>query len=90
MNLAHSCGSLEIIILIVRKIVLYPNSGVSEIEEIPNKPSVNGDAIAGPLASQQGAILLVANWFIVRQTPVATVRFYLGYKLEIYCLIYQY
>jgi len=36
----------------VRKIVLYPIGGVSEIEEIPEKPSVEWRmAIAGPLAS---------------------------------------
>lgn len=36
----------------VRKIVLYPIGGVSEIEEIPQKPSVEWRmAVAGPLAS---------------------------------------
>ena len=59
----------------VRKIVLYPIGGVSEIEEIPETPSVEWRmAIAGPLTSLAvGAILLVANWFIVAQIPVATV-----------------
>ena len=59
----------------VRKIVLYPIGGVSEIEEIPETPSVEWRmAIAGPLTSLAvGAILLVANRFIVAQTPVATV-----------------
>jgi Zn-dependent protease/CBS domain-containing protein len=59
----------------VRKIVLYPIGGVSEIEEIPEKPSIEWRmAIAGPLTSLAiGAVLLAINRFIVLQAPVTTV-----------------
>lgn len=45
----------------VRKIVLYPIGGVSEIEEIPEKPRIEWRmAISGPLTSFMiGAILLL-------------------------------
>ena len=59
----------------VRKIVLYPIGGVSEIEEIPENPSIEWRmAIAGPLTSLLiGAVLLAADQFITLEMPVATV-----------------
>ncbi|MCW4047706.1 MAG: site-2 protease family protein [Candidatus Bathyarchaeota archaeon] len=58
----------------VRKIVLYPIGGVSEIEEVPEKPSIEWRlAIAGPLMSfAVGAVLLGLNQIIVVEVPVAT------------------
>jgi Zn-dependent protease len=45
----------------VRKIVLYPIGGVSEIEEIPDNPRIEWRvAIAGPLASFVAGGLLLA------------------------------
>ncbi len=57
----------------VRKIVLYPIGGVSEIEEIPENPSIEWRlAIAGPLTSFLiGAILLAANQLILIATPIS-------------------
>ena len=54
----------------VRKIILYPIGGVSEIEEIPDNPSQEWRmAIAGPLTSLVlGAVLLVASLIISSQT----------------------
>ncbi|MEM3753990.1 MAG: site-2 protease family protein, partial [Candidatus Micrarchaeaceae archaeon] len=50
-ELAHSIVARHYKIK-VRKIVLYPIGGVSEIEEIPEKPSIEWRmAIAGPLTS---------------------------------------
>jgi Zn-dependent protease/CBS domain-containing protein len=56
----------------VRKIVLYPIGGVSQIDEIPDKPSVEWRmAIAGPLASFIiGGILLALNQIISIETPI--------------------
>jgi Zn-dependent protease/CBS domain-containing protein len=56
----------------VRKIVLYPIGGVSEIEEIPEKPSIEWRmAIAGPLTSFViGAILLALDQVLFVGTPV--------------------
>jgi Zn-dependent protease/CBS domain-containing protein len=53
----------------VRKIILYPIGGVSEIEEIPDNPSQEWHmAIAGPLTSiVLGVVLLVASLIFVRQ-----------------------
>src|SRR4030043_2059893 len=47
----------------VRKIVLYPIGGVSEIEEIPENPGIEWRlAISGPITSLLiGAVLLIAN-----------------------------
>ncbi|MCW4018995.1 MAG: site-2 protease family protein [Candidatus Bathyarchaeota archaeon] len=55
----------------VRKIVLYPIGGVSEIEEIPQTPSIEWRlAIAGPLMSFAiGAVLLLANVVIQVAAP---------------------
>jgi Zn-dependent protease/CBS domain-containing protein len=55
----------------VRKIVLYPIGGVSEIEEIPEKPSEEWRmSVAGPLTSLLvGAILLGISLFFSPQMP---------------------
>jgi Zn-dependent protease/CBS domain-containing protein len=54
----------------VRKIILYPIGGVSEIEEIPDNPSQEWRmAIAGPLTSLVlGATLLAVSLIISSQT----------------------
>jgi CBS domain-containing protein len=54
----------------VRKIILYPIGGVSEIEEIPDNPSQEWRmAIAGPLTSVVlGALLLGVSLIILQQT----------------------
>ena len=54
----------------VRKIILYPIGGVSEIEEIPDNPSQEWRmAIAGPLTSLVlGAALLLVSIVVLRQT----------------------
>jgi Zn-dependent protease/CBS domain-containing protein len=56
----------------VRKIVLYPIGGVSEIQEISENPRIEWRiAIAGPLASfVVGAVLLALNQIITIETPV--------------------
>jgi Zn-dependent protease/CBS domain-containing protein len=59
----------------VRKIVLYPIGGVSEIEEIPENPSIEWRlAISGPLTSLLiGAVLFGLNQLITiaaPQTPI--------------------
>ena len=56
----------------VRKIILYPIGGVSEIEEIPENPSIEWRmAIAGPVTSLiLGAAFLGVNQFIPLQIPV--------------------
>jgi Zn-dependent protease/CBS domain-containing protein len=71
-ELAHSLVARHYNIR-VRKIVLYPIGGVSEIEEIPETPSIEWRlAIAGPLTSFLiGAILLAANQLILIVTPIA-------------------
>jgi Zn-dependent protease/CBS domain-containing protein len=58
----------------VRKIVLYPIGGVSEIEEVPENPSIEWRlAIAGPLMSFAiGGVLLGINQLIPVAAPVAT------------------
>jgi Zn-dependent protease/CBS domain-containing protein len=55
----------------VRKIVLYPIGGVSEIEEIPDNPRIEWRmAIAGPITSFLiGAVLLALNQVIAIETP---------------------
>jgi Zn-dependent protease/CBS domain-containing protein len=59
----------------VRKIVLYPIGGVSEIEEIPENPSVEWRmAIAGPLTSLIiGSAFLGIAQIISLEAPIATV-----------------
>ena len=59
----------------VRKIILYPIGGVSEIEEIPENPSIEWRmAIAGPLTSLiLGGAFLGINQFISIQIPLSTV-----------------
>lgn len=54
----------------VRKIVLYPIGGVSEIEEIPEKASIEWRmAVAGPLTSLAiGGVLLVISQVILMET----------------------
>jgi Zn-dependent protease/CBS domain-containing protein len=56
----------------VRKIVLYPIGGVSEIEELPEKPSIEWRmSIAGPLTSFViGAVLLVLDQILFVGTPI--------------------
>ncbi len=55
----------------VRKIVLYPIGGVSEIEELPENPSIEWRlAIAGPATSLLiGVILYAASFFIQVAAP---------------------
>jgi Zn-dependent protease/predicted transcriptional regulator len=64
----------------VRKIVLYPIGGVSEIEEIPQIPSVEWRlAIAGPLTSLLiGAVLLGVNAALGAAAPQTAVSASLG------------
>lgn len=70
-ELAHSVVARHYRIR-VRKIVLYPIGGVSEIEEIPENPSIEWRmAIAGPLTSFLiGGILLIVDRVIFIETPV--------------------
>jgi Zn-dependent protease len=58
----------------VRKIVLYPIGGVSEIDEIPDKPSIEWRmAIAGPLTSFViGGVLLALNQVISITAPTSS------------------
>lgn len=58
----------------VRKIVLYPIGGVSEIEEIPSNPSIEWRmAIAGPLSSFViGAVLFALGQLVVVRVPVVS------------------
>jgi len=61
----------------VRKIVLYPIGGVSEIEEIPENPSIEWRlAIAGPLTSLViGAVLVILSQLVniaAPRTPIGT------------------
>jgi Zn-dependent protease len=55
----------------VRKIVLYPIGGVSEIEEVPENPAIEWKlAVAGPLMSfLMGGILLAINQIIAVGLP---------------------
>jgi Zn-dependent protease/CBS domain-containing protein len=56
----------------VRKIILYPIGGVSEIEEIPENPSIEWRmAISGPLTSiVMGAALLAIYYLIPTKIPL--------------------
>src|SRR5271157_3818702 len=69
-ELAHSVVARRYNIK-VRKIVLYPIGGVSEIEEIPENPSIEWRmAVAGPLTSViLGAALLAAYYFLPIKIP---------------------
>ncbi len=69
-ELAHSVVARHYKIK-VRKIVLYPIGGVSEIEEITEKPSIEWRmAIAGPLTSFAiGGVLLALNQVVSVETP---------------------
>jgi len=71
-ELAHSIVARHYKIK-VRKIVLYPIGGVSEIEEIPEKPSIEWRmAIAGPLTSFViGGILLALDQVFLIEAPSA-------------------
>jgi Zn-dependent protease/CBS domain-containing protein len=73
----------------VRKIVLYPIGGVSEIEEIPENPSQEWRmAIAGPLTSLLIGLLLlgislpflqqIPNTILTPQTTIGGILFYLA------------
>jgi Zn-dependent protease/CBS domain-containing protein len=64
----------------VRKIVLYPIGGVSEIEEIPETPSIEWRlAIAGPATSFLiGVVLLVANQITTIAAPTTPISASLG------------
>lgn len=70
-ELAHSVVARHYKIK-VRKIVLYPIGGVSEIEEIPEQPSIEWRmAIAGPLTSFViGGVLFALSQVVFRETPV--------------------
>ncbi len=59
----------------VRRIVLYPIGGVSEIEEIPSNPSIEWRlAIAGPLTSFLiGGILFAINLLITVTVPITSI-----------------
>ncbi len=59
----------------VRKIVLYPIGGVSEIEEIPENPSIEWRlAISGPLTSLLiGVVLLAVNQLAVIAVPSTSI-----------------
>jgi len=59
----------------VRKIILYPIGGVSEIEEVPENPSIEWRmAVAGPITSLVlGGGLLVINLFVRIQIPLSIV-----------------
>jgi Zn-dependent protease len=72
-ELAHSVVARHFKIK-VRKIVLYPIGGVSEIEEIPEKPSIEWRmAVAGPLTSFViGGVLLALNQIISIEAPAAS------------------
>src|SRR5208283_3625114 len=64
-ELAHSVVARRFNIK-VRKIVLYPIGGVSEIEEIPENPSIEWRmAIAGPLTSIVLGAALVAAYYLL-------------------------
>jgi Zn-dependent protease/CBS domain-containing protein len=64
-ELAHSVVARRYGIT-VRKIVLYPIGGVSEIEEIPENPSIEWRmAVAGPLTSVVLGAALIAIYYLV-------------------------
>jgi Zn-dependent protease/CBS domain-containing protein len=70
-ELAHSVVARRYDIK-VRKIVLYPIGGVSEIEEIPDNPSIEWRmAAAGPLTSLAlGAALIGVNYVLPVKIPL--------------------
>jgi Zn-dependent protease len=70
-ELAHSVVARRYDI-VVRKIVLYPIGGVSEIEEIPENPSIEWRmAAAGPLTSLiLGAALIGVNYLLPGKIPL--------------------
>ena len=70
-ELAHSVVARRYDIK-VRKIVLYPIGGVSEIEEIPENPSIEWRmAAAGPLTSiVLGAALIGVNYVLPFKIPL--------------------
>ena len=72
-ELAHSVVARHYKIK-VRKIVLYPIGGVSEIEEIPENPRIEWRmAIAGPLTSIViSGVLLALNQIISIEAPAAS------------------
>jgi len=72
-ELAHSVVARRYNIK-VRKIVLYPIGGVSEIEEIPENPSIEWRmAISGPLTSIiLGAALIGINYALPTKIPSFT------------------
>jgi len=72
-ELAHSLVARHYDIK-VRKIVLYPIGGVSEIEEVPENPGIEWRvAIAGPLASfGVGGLLLALSRTVLIATPHAS------------------
>src|SRR3990170_549378 len=72
-ELAHSVIARHFKIK-VRKIVLYPIGGVSEIEEIPENPSIEWRmAIAGPLTSfVVGVVLFALSQILTIVTPVTS------------------
>jgi Zn-dependent protease len=72
-ELAHSVVARHYRIK-VRKIILYPIGGVSEIEEIPEKPRIEWRmAIAGPLTSFViGGVLLALNQIISIEAPATS------------------
>jgi len=71
-ELAHSVVARRYKIK-VRRIILYPIAGVSEIEEVQENPSLElRMAVAGPLTSfGLGALLLAINYF----TPIRVPQF---------------
>ncbi len=73
-ELAHSLVARHYRIR-VRKIVLYPIGGVSEIEEIPENPGIEWRlAIAGPATSLLiGVVLLALNQLVVVAAPVTAI-----------------
>ena len=70
-ELAHSVVARRYQIK-VRKIVLYPIGGVSEIEEVPENPSIEWKmAVAGPLTSfVLGAVLLAIYYLLPVKIPL--------------------
>ena len=69
-ELAHSLVARHYQIR-VRKIILYPIGGVSQIEEIPDKPSIEWRlAIAGPLTSfVSGGVLFALDRIVSIEAP---------------------
>lgn len=59
----------------VRKIILYPIGGVSEIEEVPDNPSIEWRmAISGPITSLiVGGILIGTSQIVLIQIPISEV-----------------